>query len=151
MKPSLESPEEYEKYIYALPSIYSQLEKSTLVFIRTGRYFAKIKGTIFFKGGIELQVFQFVDFGVSRILRYSYAVFRNQKKQYWYDPQPHPHVPALASTHPHHKHIQPDIKHNRIPAPNLSFEYPNLPFLIDEIISEFFTSPQSPTTPPESF
>jgi len=26
-----------------------------------------------------------------------------------------------------------DIKHHRIPAPNLSFERPNLPFLIEEI------------------
>ncbi len=37
------------------------------------------------------------------------------------------------STHPHHKHIPPDIKHNRIPAPNLSFDAPNLPFLIQEV------------------
>jgi len=40
----------------------------------------------------------------------------------------------LASTHPHHKHIPPDIKHNRIPAPELSFTQPNLPFLMQEII-----------------
>ena len=37
------------------------------------------------------------------------------------------------STHPHHKHIPPDIKHNRIPAPGLSFDEPNLPFLIREV------------------
>jgi len=30
--------------------------------------------------------------------------------------------------HPHHKHISPDLKHHRIPAPNLSFAQPNLPF-----------------------
>lgn len=34
---------------------------------------------------------------------------------------------------PHHKHIPPDIKHNRIPAPGLSFSQPNLPFIIAEI------------------
>jgi len=39
----------------------------------------------------------------------------------------------LASTHPHHKHIQPDIKHHRVPAPGISFSQPNLPFLIEEI------------------
>jgi hypothetical protein len=27
----------------------------------------------------------------------------------------------------------PDIKHNRIPAPNMSFKEPNLPMLISEI------------------
>lgn len=46
---------------------------------------------------------------------------------------------SLASTHPHHKHIPPDIKHHRIPAPNLSFTIPNLPFLIEEIISEMLS------------
>ena len=37
---------------------------------------------------------------------------------------------------PHHKHIPPNIKHHRIPAPNLSFTRPNLPFLIGEIEQE---------------
>lgn len=36
-------------------------------------------------------------------------------------------------THPHHKHIHPNIKTNRIPAPQLCFSYPNLPVLIQEI------------------
>jgi len=49
------------------------------------------------------------------------------------DPQPHPDDPMLASTHPHHKHVSPDIKHNRIPAPGLTFDQPNFPFLIREI------------------
>lgn len=35
--------------------------------------------------------------------------------------------------HPHHKHIDPDIKHHRIPAPNMSFTQPNLAALIQEI------------------
>ncbi len=47
--------------------------------------------------------------------------------------QPHPNDPTLASTLPHHKHVPPDIKHHRIPAPGLSFTKPNLPFLIEEI------------------
>jgi hypothetical protein len=38
-----------------------------------------------------------------------------------------------ASTDPHHKHVPPDIKRHRIPAPGLSFEQPNLPFLIAEV------------------
>jgi len=36
-------------------------------------------------------------------------------------------------THPHHKHIPPAIKHHRIPAPELSFKKPNIPYLIEEI------------------
>jgi len=53
--------------------------------------------------------------------------------EYWYDPTPHPNNPSLAFYHPHHKHVPPDIKHNRIPAPGLSFDRPNLPFLIREM------------------
>lgn len=41
--------------------------------------------------------------------------------------------PNLASTFPHHKHVLPDIKHNRIPAAEMSFTRPNLPALIREI------------------
>jgi hypothetical protein len=51
----------------------------------------------------------------------------------WYDSQPHPGDPLLVSTHPHHKHIPPDIKHHRIPAPEMSFMRPNLPLVISEI------------------
>ena len=41
--------------------------------------------------------------------------------------------PVLAETDPHHKHIPPDVKHHREPAPRLCFDQPNLPFLIEEI------------------
>ena len=133
MKPSLDNQQEYELFIYSIPTLYPQVEKSTLVFLRLGRYLAKITGEIFFPANLRLKVLQVVDFGRSEILRYSYSVFRNQEKIYWYDPQPHPHIPDLASTHPHHKHIPPDIKHHRIPVPGLSFVQPNLPFLIQEI------------------
>jgi len=46
---------------------------------------------------------------------------------------PHPDVPELQSTHPHHKHIPPEIKQHRIPAPEMSSTRPNLPVLIREI------------------
>ena len=47
----------------------------------------------------------------------------------------HPTVECstVASTFPHHKHVPPDIKHNRIPAPETSFTRPNLPVLVREI------------------
>jgi hypothetical protein len=47
----------------------------------------------------------------------------------------------LASAHPHHKHVPPDIKRHRIPAPGLSFTRPNLPFLIEEIEREVLRRP----------
>lgn len=64
---------------------------------------------------------------------YSYSIWQGGTKLFWYDPQPHPHIASLKQNHPHHKHILPDIKHNRVPAPEMSFTQPNLPVLIREI------------------
>ncbi len=67
------------------------------------------------------------------IVSYGYEVWRNADKLFWYDSQPHPNNPELASTHPHHKHIPPNIKRNRVPAPKMSFTPLNLVALIEEI------------------
>jgi hypothetical protein len=56
---------------------------------------------------------------------YGYEAWHGDKKLYWYDSQPHPGEPSLQSSHPHHKHTLPDIKHHRIPAPEMSFVQPN--------------------------
>lgn len=64
---------------------------------------------------------------------YGYKVWHGSTQLYWYDSQPHPNEPTLQSTHPHHKHIPPDIKHHRIPSPLMSFTQPNLPALIQEV------------------
>ena len=66
---------------------------------------------------------------------YGYEIWRNNEKLYWYDSQPHPNESNLQSTHPHHKHIPPDIKHNHIPASEMSFSKPNLIKLIKEVES----------------
>jgi hypothetical protein len=64
---------------------------------------------------------------------YGYEVWQGKEKLYWYDPQPHPDEPTLQSTYPHHKHVQPNMKNNRVPAPGNSFNRPNIPVLINEI------------------
>nr|HDM59811.1 hypothetical protein [Bacillota bacterium] len=86
-----------------------------------------------FDGDITMTVWEDLNFAQRVIQGYSYAVSRGAERLYWYDPQPHPNDPTLAATFPHHKHIPPDIKHHRIPAPGLSFTCPNLPLLIAEI------------------
>ena len=76
-----------------------------------------------------------LDFADGLITSYGYEVYRGTERLYWYDDFPHPEDPTLASTFPHHKHVPPDIRHNRIPASNLQFAHPNLIAIIEEIES----------------
>jgi hypothetical protein len=133
----LQSLREYERLVYTLQGQYPHTLRSTLVVAQRGRLFAELTGELMFPGGHRLAVYErrAWDTGPLTIEGYSYKVWRGNEKLYWYDSQPHPADPTLASTHPHHKHIPPDIKHHRIPAPNLSFDTPNLPALIQEIES----------------
>jgi len=107
-----------------------------LVLATIGPTLAKLEGQVTFEGDVVLDVWELVDFDTRRILNYSYEVYRAGEKIIWYDPFEHPHTPELASTYPHHRHILPDIKHNRVPAPGISFEQPNLPGLIEEIMRD---------------
>jgi len=125
----------YERFIYGLPETFSFIRRSTLVVIRRGPTIAELKGEIEFDRGIILGVWEDLNLARRVIQAYSYWVEQEGKRLYWYDPQPHPDDPSLASTFPHHKHVPPDIKRHRIPAPGLSFDRPNLPFLIREIES----------------
>lgn len=123
----------YEHFIYTLPQHYPWIRQSTLVVISHGPAFAELTGTLLFDHEIRLEVWEDLDFAEPCIQGYSYAVSRAGERLYWYDPQPHPHIPELARNHPHHKHVPPNIKRNRIVAPGLSFTQPNLPYLLDEI------------------
>lgn len=124
----------YEQFLYALTHSYASVQSSTLVLIRHGKSVAVVQGELHFAQDVRLVVReQLLALPFVEITDYGYEVWQGSQKLYWYDPQPHPHIPELQSTHPHHKHIPPDIKHNRIPAPGLGFTTPNLPFLINEI------------------
>lgn len=134
----LNSLAEYEAFIYGLPQQFPALSYSTLLVARRGTGTALVRGELIFSGGVRLVVNErlMLEAGVLRIVSYGYEVWRGAEKLYWYDSQPHPDDPTLASTHPHHKHVPPDIKHHRLPAPGLSFTALNLPFLIGEIERE---------------
>jgi hypothetical protein len=125
----------YERFIYGLPETFLSIQRSALVVNRRGPSIAELKGEIEFDRRIVLGVWEDLNFARRVIQAYRYWVEQEGKRLYWYDPQPHPDDPSLASTFPHHKHVSPDIKRHRIPAPGLSFDQPNLPFLIREIES----------------
>ncbi|MFB0535373.1 MAG: DUF6516 family protein [Anaerolineae bacterium] len=126
---------DYETFVYTLLQSFPQIVRSTLVVARRGRLYAELSGELILASGHRLVVYERLtwDTGPLVIEGYSYEVWHGSEKLYWYDSQPHPGDPMLASTDPHHKHVPPDVKHHRIPAPDMSFTPPNLTFLIREI------------------
>jgi hypothetical protein len=135
MSDPFRAPEDYELFLYTLAEQFPSVHSSTVVFIRRGATLARVVGELYFEQNIRLVVRERILYQRLPLVTdwYGYEVWQGQEKLYWYDSQPHPDDPTLASSHPHHKHIPPDIKHNRIPAPNMSFTRPNLPMLIQEI------------------
>ena len=135
MTNALRTPDDYELFIYTLTEQFPTVQRSTVRFVRLGTTLARVIGELFFEKGVRLVVRERLLYHrlPAVIDEYGYEVWRGEQKLYWYDPQPHPGTPALHSTHPHHKHISPDIKRNRILAPEMGFARPNLPALIREI------------------
>ena len=130
----LNSLTDYERFVYALQQVFPSVRRSTLTVARRGAAAACLAGQVEV-GDHRVVVREVLSFDQEpgRIISYGYEVWRGSHKLYWYDSQPHPDDPSLASTHPHHKHAPPDVKHHRLPAPGLSFGSPNLPLLIREL------------------
>jgi hypothetical protein len=120
----------YERFLYALSNDYPEIQSSTLPIYTNSPTTGLVRGTITFKNGMEIHVFEYLDFSDGEILSYHYAIRHAGDDIRWYDPQPHPGVAALAATFPHHLHEPPDIKHNRKPAQGIRFDQLNLPTLI---------------------
>ena len=109
------------------------VERSTVVIWSVSPYTGVAEGEVFFVQGLRLRMREELDFDAGLITSYGYEVDRLTERLCWYDDFPHPQDPTLASTFPHHKHVPPDIKHHRIPAPDMHFNRPNLPMLVQEI------------------
>ena len=135
---------DYESLIYTLVEHYPTLSASTLRLYANSATTGLVRGSLHFHNGLELRVFEYLDLTDGEILDYSYTVLRGDTNISWYDPQPHPENPDLTATFPHHRHLPPDIKHNRQIAPGISFHAPNLPTLISdcEALGQALGSPQ---------
>lgn len=135
MSNSLRTSEDYELFLYTITDQFSSVRRSTVTLIRRGATTARVTGEIYFNSNVRLVVRERLVYNRLPVVidSYGYEVWRGDKKLYWYDSQPHPSDPDLQSTNPHHKHIPPNIKNHRIPAPEMSFTQPNLPALILEI------------------
>lgn len=130
---------DYEEFVYTLEQRYPIIQRSTIIIARRGKRMATLQGEIAFTNGYRIVLKERLSFdeGPVSIEDYGYELWFNNDKIAWYDAQPHPDEPSLKCTYPHHKHIPPDIKHNRKPAPNMSFTEPNIPSLIQEIENLF--------------
>jgi hypothetical protein len=125
--------EEYCSLIASLPDRFPSIQSSTLTAYTIGPFAAEVEGQLVFEADYALDVWELLDLSTRTIRSYSYELNHAGEQVWWYDPTEHPGDSTLAATHPHHKHIPPDIKHHRIPASELSFTQPNLPFLIREV------------------
>jgi len=128
----LRSLDSYSQFIAEMLEQHNVI-RSTLIVWSVSPYTGVAEGELFFANGLRLRMREELDFDEQLITAYGYEVYRDAEKLYWYDDFPHPNDPTLAPTHPHHKHVPPNIKRNRIPAPGISFENPNLPQIIQEI------------------
>lgn len=111
----------------------TDVQRSTVSVWSDSPYTGVAEGEVFFSQGFRLRLREEIDFADGLIISYGYEVYRGEERLYWYDDFPHPEDPALASSFPHHKHVPPNIKRNRIAAPELSFDRPNLPQILGEI------------------
>jgi hypothetical protein len=125
----------YEEFIYTLKQKFPSVQVSNVVLVRRGKRMATLQGEILFAEGYRINLRERLTFDEELVVLedYSYELWCKGEKIAWYDAQPHPNDQSLASTHPHHKNVPPDIKHNRIPAPQMSFNQPNVTNLIGEI------------------
>ena len=140
MSPPLADLRSYSDFIYTLSERHPFVTASTLTLAPIGATLAKLEGRIECRGGVRVEVFELVDFAVIRIRAYSYEVYRGGEKVGWYDAWEHPEIPSLSSTFPHHKHMLPNLRDNRVPAPGISFTSANVDVVLEDVRREWMES-----------
>lgn len=128
----LESLDNYSRFVVESLN-RPTVKRSTVTIWSDSRYTGVAEGNVFFSNGIRLRLREELDFDANLIASYGYEICRGEERLYWYDDFPHPNDAYLTSALPHHKHVPPNIKTNRAPAPHITFVKPNLPVLIKEI------------------
>ncbi len=137
MSAPLEGIGSYSAFVYGVAERHPFVIRSTLTLAPIGATLAKLEGRIECQIGIHLEVWELIDFAEKRIRTYSYEVYREGEKVCWYDAWEHPEIPELAATFPHHKHVPPNLRENRVPAPGISFESPNLDVVLEDVRREW--------------
>jgi hypothetical protein len=126
----------YSAWIYSLAERHPSVTHSNLTLAPMGATLARLEGRIECPDGLRVEVWELIDFSARRIRTYSYEVYRGGEKIGWYDSWPHPEIPALTATFPHHKHIPPNLREHRVPAPGIQFDAPNLDTVLADVHRE---------------
>jgi hypothetical protein len=121
---SLPSRPEYEALVYGLLDAYPEVIGSTLRLYSTSALTATVEGSLHLRNGLELRIVEALDFKSGCIRRYSYTVYRSGEKIRWYDSEPHPEDPRLASTFPHHLHEPPDTSTGSVQTSSTTADLP---------------------------
>lgn len=137
MSAPLEDIAGYSAWVYALAERHSFVTHSTLALTPIGATLAKLEGRIECAGELRVEVWELVDFSTRRIRTYSYKIYLSGGKICWYDSWPHPEIPSLATTFPHHKHILPNLREYRVAAPGIQFDAPNLDTVLEDVQREW--------------
>ena len=130
----------YSAYVYSLTERHLHVTDSTLTLAPLGATLARLEGRIDCQNHIHVEVWELIDFAARRIRTYSYEVYRDGQKICWYDSWEHPENPTLSSTFPNHKHVLPNLRDNRVTAPGVSFESPNLDVILNDVRQHLATS-----------
>lgn len=123
---------EYSRFVAELLN-RPTVTRSTVIVWSDSPFTGVAEGEVFFSNAIRLRMREELDFDAALIASYGYEVYRGAERLFWYDDFPHPEDASLTSTFPHHKHVPPDLRHHRVPAPNMSFNRPNLSGIVAEI------------------
>ena len=109
----LSSLRDYDRFVCTLQGRYPSITRSALVVVQRGRLYAKLRGELSFQEENRLVVLERPswDAGPLTLEGKRSEAWHGGEKLCWYDSQPHPDDPTLASPHPHHKHLSPEIKH----------------------------------------
>ena len=87
--------------------IRTTIDRSTVIVWSDSPYTGIAEGEIFVLNGFRRRLREELDFDTNLIASYGYEVYRGEERLFWYDDFPHPELPGLASTFPHHKQYRP--------------------------------------------
>lgn len=130
----------YSRHVHSLHERFAFVTASTLCVIPMGATLARVEGRLECAGGLAIEVWELVDFAEHRLRSYSYEIYCGAEKVSWYDHWPHPELPELAVTFPHHRHLPPNLRDNRQPAPGIGFNHPNLDVVLTDVARDLLSS-----------